>query len=63
MHLEMNDAQPIISISVYSLNGQLIFNQHAPDVKGVDMSSFSPGLYFIRAQTSTAVYTRKVIKE
>ncbi len=62
LHLQMSDAQPIISISVYSLNGQLMPSDQKTGVSTVDMSNYAPGLYFIKVQTGNGVFVKKVVK-
>ena len=58
VHIEIPN-QTIQSIKVYDLQGQLI--KETTECQ-FDLSNFSNGTYFIKAQTKQGNYTHKLIK-
>lgn len=61
--VEFTNAKPITALSVYALNGMLISNTKGSNLKKLDLSILSPGLYFLKVESKDGVYVRKIIKE
>lgn len=64
MSLSFSDSAAPTKIAVYSLNGtELLSSQiQKKDTIEVDMSRFSPGVYFIKVFSDSGVSTKKIIK-
>ncbi len=57
--IQMNDIQ---SISVYSINGQLLMNKIVnSDNYMLDLSEYSKGFYFVKINTPKAEFNHKII--
>ena len=62
--LNLSSAEPITSVKVYSLNGQLIFTDTSENtIEKIDLSSIPSGIYFIKANTLNGYRTINIIKQ
>lgn len=65
LQLESNSSEPILSVDIYSLSGQLISTYPARQTNNetIDVSGLSPGMYLIHAHSVSGWHTAKVVKE
>ncbi|MFO0434948.1 MAG: serine hydrolase [Sphingobacteriaceae bacterium] len=59
VHIEIPD-QTIANIKVYNMQGQII---KETTESRLDLSSYSNGMYFLKAQTKKGIYSYKLIKQ
>ncbi len=54
-----------MKVEVYSLSGSLLLEKNTTSGSGIslDISSLSPGLYFLEVRTSTGIYRQKFVVE
>jgi photosystem II stability/assembly factor-like uncharacterized protein len=60
--LNLNSAEAIISIAIYTASGQLVFSEKSDSIQKIDVSTFSSGVYFVKAATANGDRTIKVVK-
>lgn len=56
--LNVKQAVPGI-VSVYSVTGQLLFNQYVPEVFSIDVSAYPPGMYILRSGTQVQTFVKQ----
>ncbi|MGV6860573.1 MAG: glycosyl hydrolase family 18 protein [Putridiphycobacter sp.] len=61
VNLFYNDQMVFDKVSVLNLSGQVIFWSVQPETK-IDLSEFDPGIYFLKIESESNVYTYKIIK-
>jgi photosystem II stability/assembly factor-like uncharacterized protein len=62
-YLNLSSIEPIISVAVYSVNGQLVLNEKSQSgIQRIDMSTLNSGVYFVKATTENGDKTIKLIK-
>lgn len=58
----VNGLKENTKISIYDLNGKLVFNKQITN-KQIDISSFQNGIYAIKIETEKGIITRKFVKQ
>ncbi|MCF6130116.1 T9SS type A sorting domain-containing protein [Flavobacterium sp. AS60] len=62
--LNINSKNPIQSVALYAINGQLVAYQLVNDLTAcIDVAHLSPGIYLTKIQTDAGVSTYKISKE
>lgn len=63
--LSIQYEKPILSVSIYAINGKRYFHKHIHDQKGeilsIPLSNLSDGLYIIKISTENNSYTKKIV--
>ena len=49
-------------VTLFNAMGEMVLDREASAVDVIDMSSFTPGIYFIKIENSTGIKTGKIIK-
>jgi thermitase len=61
--LHINTTEPDARIQIFDLTGKIIHQQHFSSSNGsIDVTGFSPGIYFIKVQMKNRFVTRRWIK-
>ncbi|WP_284651661.1 YCF48-related protein [Flavobacterium terrisoli] len=60
--LNLSSVEPIISVAVYAISGQLVFTEKSENIQQIDMSTLSSGVYFVKASTADGDKTIKLVK-
>ncbi|MCF6133132.1 YCF48-related protein [Flavobacterium wongokense] len=62
--LNLTAMDSIISVSVYTISGQIVFSEKSETpIQKIDLSTLSSGVYFVKAATKNGSKTIKIIKE
>jgi photosystem II stability/assembly factor-like uncharacterized protein len=61
--LNLASIEPIISVAVYTVNGQLVFSEKSGSgIQKIDVSTLSSGVYMVRAATANGCKAIKLVK-
>lgn len=65
LQLESNSSEPIRSVDIYNLSGQLMSTYPARQINNetIDVSALPPGMYLIHAHSASGLHLAKVMKE
>jgi hypothetical protein len=58
-----NNGQPIDNIQIFDVLGRICFSSYAPKSNVFDISSFSPGIYFVKIYSGCKQWNQKLIKD
>ena len=61
VHIKTGINTPVMTYKIYSLDGQLILENHLLSGKQIDVSSLPAGIYLIKLISNNDVYTQKFI--
>ncbi len=61
--LHINCGQPVENVMVYDLNGRLVLESNQKDISKISLEPLEQGTYFVRINTNTDSFTKKIVKE
>ena len=62
LHIETNQTA-ITAVEIFDLQGKQVMQLNSTDLKNIDVSQFTNGMYFVKASTNEGVLTKKFVKK
>jgi hypothetical protein len=62
LNIDLQDGSTIKSVMLFDILGKRIIDEKG-NIQQLDMSSFSNGLYLLKIETESGIFTQKVIKD